>query len=153
MQTTISSRKNVSSSATDSGNHETAPFQIDLHAWYYLIREKVWWIAGCGVATIALAFLYLKLTPPLYTAQCVVQVEQEARVMSSKLEEVNPEDFKTLESLKTVEGALESRSLLLRVVKINKLDATDPDFQAHPGEPPLSDADLADLIDLSLIHI
>ncbi len=123
-----------------------APRMIDLLAWYYLLREKLWLILGGTALCLSLAILYLKAVTPTYTAQCVVQVEQEARVMSGKFDELLPEDFKTLESLKTVEGALESRSLLVRVVRANKLDKTDPDFQAKPGEPPLSEADLANIM-------
>jgi len=119
---------------------------VDLLAWYYLLRERVFWIVAGVIFTTALAVVYLKVKRPIYTAQCVVQVEPESRVLSIKMEEANVEEFKTLEALKTVEGALSSRSLMVRVVKSNKLDREDPDFQAPPGSPALTDSDLADLM-------
>ncbi|NBO67102.1 MAG: hypothetical protein EBU88_20040, partial [Acidobacteria bacterium] len=132
---------------------ETAP-TIDLLAWLYLYREKFGWIILGLVVMPALAFLYLSVARKMYTAQCVVQVESEERLLSGK-HDVSPEDeFKTIEALRTVEGALSSRSLLLRVVKANTLDKVHPDYSAKPGRSPLTDSELADImqrrVDVSL---
>lgn len=120
---------------------------VDLISWYYLLRERWWLIALSLILFVGLAFTYLSVARKVYTAQCVVQVEEQARVLSGKTGEVNAEEFKTIEALKTVEGSLESRSLMLRVARANQLPKTHPDFQQKAGKPLLTDADYADLMD------
>ena len=136
------------------GGSDAAPMMIDLLAWSYTLREKFWLIALGVIVCLGLATAYIVKTPRIYTAQCVLQVEQSDAKVMGKIEDINPEDLKSLESLKTIEGALESRSLLVRIVRVNRLDQSDPDFQAPSGQPALTDSDLADLmqrkIDVSL---
>ena len=61
----------------------------------------------------------------------VVEVEQETpRVIN--IQEINPEEFKEPEVLKTIEQALLSETLLLRVIKANGLDK---DVSFAPPKP------------------
>jgi succinoglycan biosynthesis transport protein ExoP len=72
------------------------------------------------------AIAYLLRAPRIYESRAVLEVEQETpRVIN--IQEINPEDFKLPEVLKTIEQALSSNTLLLRVVKANGLNK-DPSF-------------------------
>lgn len=118
---------------------------IDLQAWIYLIREKLWLIALCVLLALGAGYVYLQIAPEIYTARSVVQVEQEAtKVLDIK--DITPEDLKTIEAVKTVEGALGSNSLMLRVVKVNKLDKESPEFAPTPGEGALTDSQLTEIM-------
>lgn len=133
----------------ESANAAPAPLVIDFYAWLFLLREKLWVVVVCVLLAVAGAVVYLQVTPPGYTAECIVQVEQDGRVLSSKMEE-NSEDFKTLEALKTVEGTLSSRTLLVRVAKTNRLLETDPAFKVDAGKAPLKDSDIADIMEVKM---
>jgi polysaccharide biosynthesis transport protein len=143
--------KTTHSRARGISGNDTSPMVIDLLSWYYLVREKIWIIA-LGVALAAGGtFAYLSVTPKTYTATCVVQLDQESqktvtKATASKVEESNSEDYRTVEALKTVEGALNSRSLMLRVVRKNRLEET-PEFQVAPGAKKFTDTDYADIME------
>lgn len=133
---------------TKSGSAQPASGEakaIDLHAWLYLLREKWWLIALCVLGMLGLAGVYLFLKTPVYTARTIVQVTEDAANVIN-IQDVNQDNFKSDIALKSVEGAMNSNSLLLRVAKINSLEQEDPAFRAAPGEPPKTDAELADIM-------
>ena len=98
----------------------------DFYAYWYLLRDRWKLIASCVLVGGALAAAYILNTPRTYTAQSVVQVEQQKRNVAN-IREISPEDFKSTEALKTVEQALTSSSVLLAVARANHL-FEDPDF-------------------------
>ncbi len=63
----------------------------------------------------------------------VVQVEQTPPNVLN-IQEVNPEDYRTPEVLKTIEQALSSKTLMLRVIHALKLE-NDPDFAPKEDGP------------------
>jgi succinoglycan biosynthesis transport protein ExoP len=78
------------------------------------------------------AMAYWIQAPKIYESQAVVEVDQETpRVTSANIQDINSEGLP--DALKTLEQALLSETLLLRVVKANGLDK-DPSFA-----PPKSD--------------
>ena len=118
---------------------------IDLHAWLYLLRDKWRFIAACIVGMLLLAGIYLFIKTPLYTAQALVEVpEDTANVVN--IQDVNRNSYKSDEALKSVEGAFNSNSLLLRVAKVNELEKEEPDFRPAAGLPPFSDYEIARLM-------
>jgi len=118
---------------------------IDLHAWLYLLREKWLFIALCVIGIPLVTFGYLRSKTPIYTAQALVEVEEQtANVVN--IQDVNPNNYKSDEALKSVEGAFNSNSLLLRVVKVNELEKADPSYKPAPGNPGLSDSELAGIM-------
>ena len=121
------------------------PKVIDLHAWVYLLREKWWLLALCVLGMLALAGVYLFLQTPVYTAQTIVQVTEDAANVIN-IKDVNQDNFKSDIALKSVEGAMNSSSLLLRVAKINNLEQEESAFQPAPGDPPKTDEELAGIM-------
>ena len=118
---------------------------IDLHAWLFLLREKWRLIVLCEIGMLLLAGVYLLIKKPDYTAEAVVQVaEDSANVINIK--DVNPDNYKTDEALKSVESAFNSNSLLARVARLNNLEKEDSSYKTDPGDPPKTDAELADIM-------
>ncbi len=75
------------------------------------------------------AVAYLIWAPKIYESRAVIAVEQETPKVNN-IQDFNAdsaEDIKSPEVLKTIEQALLSQTLLLRVVKANGLDK-DPSF-------------------------
>jgi capsular exopolysaccharide synthesis family protein len=122
---------------------------IDLHAWLFVLREKWWIIALCFFGTLALAGTYLIRKVPVYTATTIVQVTEDADNVIN-IQDVAQDNFKSDIALKSVEGAMNSSSLLLRVAKLTNLETEDPAFRPAPGNPPLTDAELADIMQRQL---
>lgn len=117
---------------------------IDLHAWLFLLREKWWLIALCLFGMLALAGTYLIRKVPVYTATTIVQVTEDTANVMNTIQDVNQDNFKSDIALKSVEGAMNSNSLLVRVAKLNNLETEDPAFRPAPGDPPRTDAELAE---------
>ena len=117
---------------------------IDILSYYYLLREKWWVFALCLAVTCGAAAAYILRTQPVYASTAVVQVEQKsANVVTFK--DVLPEEYKNIEDIKTVEGALSSDSLMHRVLKKNQLVET-PEFQAPKGQPAYTESQLIDIM-------
>ena len=78
------------------------------------------------VLSLFAAIAYLMRAQRIYESRAIIEVEQETpRVIN--IQDINPEDFKLPEVLKTIEQALLSDTLLLRVIRANGLDS-DPLF-------------------------
>jgi succinoglycan biosynthesis transport protein ExoP len=98
-----------------------------------LLREKLWLIILCTLVTGIGGVAYIILTPPIYRAQAVIQVEQKAQRIL-KANEDGVVDLKRDEIIKTTEQALSSPDLLLQLVKRNELDK-DPAFLPELKRP------------------
>jgi capsular exopolysaccharide synthesis family protein len=96
-----------------------------------VIRRRIWWLMVFALAALALGFVYLKLTPAVFEARTVVQVEQTTQAVVSVQDAVR-EDLKTVEVLKTIEQNLASTALLLRVAKVVKFEE-DARFTGEKG--------------------
>ena len=93
---------------------------IDFRKLLYYALDHKWILLGCLAATLLLGVLYILNTPKTYTATAVVQVEQEESKFVN-IEDVNSEDLKQAEVLKTIETNLTSSQLLLGVINTLKL--------------------------------
>ncbi len=133
-------RRRKSGNRKDSG----AP-AIDLRSWIFLIRERIILILACLGLAVGGALFYLSKAPPVYTAIGAIEVMTEAqRVLGGDVKGYNPEGSSSIEAVKTVENALLSESLLVRVAKKNELQLTHPRFMADPKTGnPLSEGEIA----------
>lgn len=104
--------------------------EFDLQTLYEVVRRRVWRIAACGLAGLLLGGIYAATRPDVFEATAVVQVEQENPSVIA-IQDVNKEDFRQAEDLKTVEQQLCTRDLIWRVIQTNKLDTTPGIFK--PG--------------------
>ena len=100
------------------------PASIDYRAIYYIFRERGWIVALCLLVAALVTATILLRSPGIYASTTVLLVEQEeARVVD--IQPIQPEDFQSLESLKTVEQTLQNTALLEAVIDANDL-AQDP---------------------------
>jgi capsular exopolysaccharide synthesis family protein len=100
------------------------PASIDYRALYYILRERAWIIALCLLVAGLVTATILLRSPRIYASTTVLLVEQkEAKVVD--IQRIQPEDYQSLESLKTVEQTLQNKALLERVIETNHL-AQDP---------------------------
>lgn len=104
---------------------------LDLGAIIQILRRRARVIALWTLAALVVGIIYLLVTPKIYEAKTVVQVEQNERAVVSTADVV-PETYGTPEILKTFEQNLDSNALLLRVAKINHLDQ-DPRYTSERG--------------------
>ena len=132
-------RRRQSRSSKDSG----AP-TINLRSWVFLLRERVLLILICMGVTIGSAVYYLAKTPPIFTAVGALEVLTETQRVMGDVKALNPEASSSIEAVNTVENALVSDSLMLRVVQVNELQLTHPQFMADPKTGrPLTEGQLA----------
>jgi succinoglycan biosynthesis transport protein ExoP len=100
--------------------------RFDFGYLYRLLWSKWWLIILVVVLIVSAAIAYLIVTPKLYESRAVVQVAQEAQKVVN-IQDINQDDYKEADALKSVEQSLLSQTLLLRVVKANGLNK-DPVF-------------------------
>jgi capsular exopolysaccharide synthesis family protein len=101
--------------------NDAAASSVDFAHLYYLLLRRAWLIILFVFLSLSAAIAYLLRAPRIYESRAVLEVEQETpRVVN--IQEINPEDLKLPEVLKTIEQVLSSNTLLLRVVKANGLD-------------------------------
>ena len=100
--------------------------KTDVRVVLEVLRSKALLIAICTAGALLLAFLYTLFTPRVYSAQTVIQIEQEEQKVV-KIEGIKSEDLKSLEALKTFEQNVTSPEVLLRVIHNPEL-RNDPRF-------------------------
>jgi succinoglycan biosynthesis transport protein ExoP len=115
--------KAVSTPATDAA----AP-NFDFAHLFHLLLSKAWVIILVVFLSLCAAIGYLLWAPKVYESRAVIEVGQETPVVKN-IQDFNGDGDKGPEVLKTIEQALLSDTLLLRVVKANGLDK-DPLFAA-----------------------
>ena len=96
--------------------HVAPPTGFDLKRMYHAIVERLWLVITCVILATLITVGYIRRQPILYSANAMVQVEQEeARVI--KVEKFQQEDLRWLDALRTIEQTLKSRAVLERVVE------------------------------------
>jgi succinoglycan biosynthesis transport protein ExoP len=109
-----------------------------------LLLSKAWFIVLVVVVALSAAIAYLMIAPKIYESFATIEVQQEAQKVTN-IQDINKEDYKNSDALKTVEQSLLSDTLLLRVVKANGLDK-DPKFA-----PPTKDGSAYSDIELAYL--
>jgi polysaccharide biosynthesis transport protein len=100
--------------------------RTDVHAVLEVLRSKALLIAICTGGALLLAFIYTCFIPRIYSAQTVIQIDQEVQNVV-KIEGIKSEDLKSLEALKTFEQNVTGPEVLLRVIHNPEL-RNDPTF-------------------------
>ncbi len=117
---------------------------IDLRSWAFLIRERIVLILVCLGIAVAGAVLYLAKAPKIFTAKGSIEVLPEAQRVLNDMKAFNPEASGSSEAVRTVENALLSQSLMVRVARKNELAKWHPRFMADPKTGmELSDGEIA----------
>jgi succinoglycan biosynthesis transport protein ExoP len=114
---------------------------FDFQEIFHLLKEKAWLIVTCIFVTLLLAGGYLMNAKKIYAAHTVIQVETSERKVVN-IEEVRRDDLTDVSALKTVEQALSSPTLLLRVVHVLKPTPDQFGLPERPGNA-YSEAELA----------
>src|SRR5262245_66595512 len=86
----------------------SASAALDWRSFYYLVREKIWLVVLCLLLAALAVGAYLLRAPRIYASKTVLQVEQEDQKILN-IEQVQREDWQSLESLKTVEQTLQNQ--------------------------------------------
>ena len=102
---------------------------FDFAHFYHLLLSKAWVIVLVIILSLTAAVAYLIWAPKIYESKAVIAVEQESPKVNN-VQDFNADsaaDINSPDFLKTIEQALLSQTLLLRIVKANGLDK-DPLF-------------------------
>ena len=102
---------------------------FDFAHFYHLLLSKAWVIVLVIILSLTAAVAYLIWVPKIYESKAVIAVEQESPKVNN-VQDFNADsaaDINSPDFLKTIEQALLSQTLLLRIVKANGLDK-DPIF-------------------------
>ncbi len=102
---------------------------FDFAHFYHLLLSKAWVIVLVIILSLTAAVAYLIWAPKIYESKAVIAVEQESPKVNN-VQDFNADsaaDINSPDFLKTIEQALLSQTLLLRIVKANGLDK-DPIF-------------------------
>jgi capsular exopolysaccharide synthesis family protein len=125
--------------STPLGDASASAF--DFAYFYHLVLSKAWVIILFVIVGGCAAIAYLLWAQKIYASRAVVEVEMETPRVTN-MPDIDPEDFKLPEVLKTIEQALLTDTLLLQVVKANGLDK-DPSFAPpKPDGSPYTDSEL-----------
>ena len=106
---------------------ESPTLTFDFAHIYHLLLSKAWVVILFVILSLSAAVAYLFWAPKIYESKAVIAVEQETPRVNNIQDFNGAEDINLPEVLKTIEQALVSETLLLRVVKANGLDK-DPSF-------------------------
>jgi polysaccharide biosynthesis transport protein len=98
----------------------------DFRATLGLLLQKKWLIMLCVLVAGIAGAIYIVLSPKIYRAQAVIQVEQEGKKVIN-ISSTEAQDFKAEELPKTIEQSMTSPQLLVGLIQRNDLDK-DPEF-------------------------
>jgi polysaccharide biosynthesis transport protein len=110
----------------DHQGHPNESFGSDIRGILLLLREKIWLIILCVLLAGIAGGTFIVLSPPIYRAQAVIRVDQNAQKILQGNEN-GVVDLNRDEIIKTTEQALTSPELLLQLAKRNALEK-DPAF-------------------------
>jgi capsular exopolysaccharide synthesis family protein len=96
---------------------------FDFNRYLHLFRRYLWLIAVIVCAGMAGTYAWLSRQPKIYASRAVVQVEQEeAKVMGSKVEDVQSDKLEAEDYIQTIVQSLTSNNVLARVAQMLGLD-------------------------------
>ncbi len=115
---------------------------LDFNRVFQIAWRRAWLPLLFAALALGLGFLYLLVTPKVYQAHAVVQVEQSPRRVMDFKDAGSDGDYKATEVLKTFEQVLTNGSLMERVVRVNNLDKNALFAPPRPGGAPYTPAEL-----------
>ena len=121
------------------GSHAPAPNhhghgQFDWREYYHVLRSRSWVILLCVVLATLYGLFKAATTPPMYQARAVLVIEEKAKVLGGKLEDVSDTSIKSVDMVNTLIELLRGYPFALRMVNHLKL-STDRAFLASAGLP------------------
>ncbi len=122
---------------------------FDLQSLYEAVRRRIWRIAACSLAGLLVGGVWAAMRPDVFEATATVRVEEQNPSVIA-IQEINKEDFRQPEDLKTVEQQLLTDDLIWRVIRKIKLDVTPgyfkPGLRHRLTGQPVSKANMIDAI-------
>src|SRR5262249_11567149 len=100
---------------------------LDLRELVYLLRNNAGKIVLCVLLAVGGTVFYLYHTKPIYRSKALLEVNP------GRMQGANATEVDSSETLKTVEMKLANQSVILAVVRENKL-TEDPDFMSDEPE-------------------
>src|ERR1700739_906234 len=96
---------------------QSVPF--DFNRYVFLIQRRLWLLMVIVGLARAGTFAWLSRQPKIYASRAVVQVEQEeAKVLGSKVEDIQSANLAEADYLQTIVQSLTSNSVLVGVAQI-----------------------------------
>ncbi|MFA7345176.1 MAG: polysaccharide biosynthesis tyrosine autokinase [Terrimicrobiaceae bacterium] len=123
---------------------QLADLDFDFWRYFNLVVRHLWLVGLITGLALILAFAWLLRQPDIYASKAVLQIEQQEQKVI-KMDDIQAEKMDSLDYLKTMQEAMENRSLLLRVVKAAGLEK-DPVFAPPRPNDPYTDSELAELM-------
>ena len=121
----------------DSSNFEENDGEsaVDFSGLFHTIRRKWWMILGSILATVGLGTIYILRTPKTFESETIVQVEQSSTKVMNNIQDLNAEDLKTQEVVKTIEQNMIGSQVLVNVIERLKLTPEMLRVRADSGAP------------------
>ena len=91
-------------------------YDVELKAWFYLLADSRWLIAGVAMCVTLLALAYALLAPPVYQANMTIQVEEERPTASTNIVSETSSLFETKRAPVAEIELLRSRMLISEAV-------------------------------------
>jgi succinoglycan biosynthesis transport protein ExoP len=117
----------VNTKTPSTSSSDSAGLTFDLVHLYHLLLSKWWVITLFVILSLGAAIGYICWAKKIYASRAVIEVQQGTPKVNNMQDFNADNEQKTADALKTIEQALLSETLLLRVVKANGLDK-DPEF-------------------------
>ncbi len=118
----------------DSSNFDNeSESAIDLGALFHTIRRKWWMILASCLLTVGLGTIYILRTPKTYQSETIVQVEQSSTKVMNNIQDLNAEDLKTQEVLKTIEQNMVGSQVLINLIDRLKITPEQLGMTPAPG--------------------
>jgi capsular exopolysaccharide synthesis family protein len=134
----------MTNQANNPNPQPNAPeFNFDFRKYYHLLLHNLWLIAVVTGLIVLAAAAWVMRQPKIYASHALLQVEQEEQNVVN-MQDVQSEKLDSDDYLKTIEGALENRTVLLNVVNLAKL-RDDPHF-APKGPKAYSDDEVVTMM-------
>ena len=138
---------------SDESNFEENDSAVDLSGLFHTIRRKWWMILGSILATVGLGTIYILRTPKTFESETIVQVEQSSTKVMNNIQDLNAEDLKTQEVVKTIEQNMVGSQVLVNVIDRLHLTPEMIGLKTNSGEPvsqPMMMAALQEQVDAKL---
>ncbi|HEX8372217.1 MAG TPA: polysaccharide biosynthesis tyrosine autokinase [Chthoniobacterales bacterium] len=122
---------------SDDSSHSDQDIEspaIDLSGLFHTLRRKWWMILGSLLITVGLATIYILRTPKTYESETVVQVEQSSTKVMGDIKDLNSEDLKAQELLKTIEKNIVGSQVLVKVIERLALTPEQLGIKLQPGQ-------------------
>lgn len=121
---------------------QLADMDFDFWRYFNLIVRYLWLIAMIVGAILIIAIAWVLRQPNVYASTAVLQIEQKEQNVVN-MEDIQTEKMDSVDYLKTIQDAMQNRTLLLRVV--NSADLRyDAEFAPPRSGDPYTDSELAD---------